>query len=141
MDCKKTAEAIKLCGSTPKVDKCKKCVYWSGGDMSKCIPRMTEDAAAAITALDEARENENEACAKWEGLYRMALERAEKAEEELFRMKSILSFPKLYEREGDIYPIKNTTKKQVYKAMLDAQKEAGIYGRGFYKFIEEEKMK
>lgn len=96
MDYKKIAEAIKLCGSTPKVDQCKKCVYWSGGDMGECIPRMTEDAAAAMTdllsraeaaearcaLLDEARENANEACAKWEGMYRMALERAEKAENE-----------------------------------------------------------
>ena len=92
MDYKKTAESIKMCGSTPKVDQCKRCVYWSGGDMSKCIPRMTEDAAGAITALDEARENANEACAKWERMYHMALERAKKAENELFRMKNILSF-------------------------------------------------
>lgn len=98
----------------------------------------TEAAEARCALLDKARENANEACAKWEGMYRMALERAEKAENELFRMKSILSFPKLYEREGAIYPIKNTTKKQVYKAMLDAQKEVGIYGRCFYDLIKEE---
>lgn len=32
--------------------------------------------------LEEARENANEAAAKWEGMYHMALERAEKAERE-----------------------------------------------------------
>lgn len=68
MDYKKTAEAIKLCGSTPKVDQCKRCVYWSGGDMSECIPRMTEDAATAITDLlsraedAEARAEKAEKC-------------------------------------------------------------------------------
>lgn len=41
-----------------------------------------EAAEARCAALDEARENANEACAKWEGMYRMALERAEKAERE-----------------------------------------------------------
>lgn len=52
MDYKAIAVAIKLCGSTPKVDQCKKeCPYWNDGDMSKCIPRMTEDAATAIIDL------------------------------------------------------------------------------------------
>ena len=51
MDYKELANAVKLCGSTPKVDQCKECSYWAGGDMSKCIPRMAEDAAAAITDL------------------------------------------------------------------------------------------
>ena len=37
-----------------------------------------EAAEARCAALDEARENANEACAKWEGMYHMALERAEK---------------------------------------------------------------
>lgn len=49
MDYKNLIAAIKLCGSTPKVDECKACAYWAGGDMSKCIPRMTMEAAAAIT--------------------------------------------------------------------------------------------
>lgn len=61
MDYKAMAVAIKLCGSTPKVDQCKKeCQYWDDGDMSKCIPRMTEDAATAITDL-LARAEESEA--------------------------------------------------------------------------------
>ena len=41
--------------------------------------RITK-AEARCALLDEARENANEACAKWEGMYRMALERAENAE-------------------------------------------------------------
>lgn len=43
---------------------------------------LRQTAEARCTALDEARENANEACAKWEGMYRMALERAEKVERE-----------------------------------------------------------
>lgn len=37
--------------SKQKVDQCKQCAYWSGGDMSKCIPRMTTDAATALSML------------------------------------------------------------------------------------------
>ena len=51
MDIEKLIEAVRLCGSTPKVDQCKQCAYWSGGDMSQCIPRMTADCATASTAL------------------------------------------------------------------------------------------
>lgn len=51
MDYGKLIEAVKLCGSTPKIDQCKKCAYYAGGDMSKCIPVMTNDAANAISAL------------------------------------------------------------------------------------------
>ena len=51
MDIEKLIEAVKLCGSTPKVDQCKQCTYWAGGDMSKCIPRMTLDAATALSTL------------------------------------------------------------------------------------------
>lgn len=51
MDFEKLIEAVRLCGSTPKVDQCKQCAYWSGGDMSKCIPRMTTDAATALSTL------------------------------------------------------------------------------------------
>ncbi len=51
MDIEKLIEAVRLCGSTPKVDQCKQCAYWAGGDMSQCIPRMTADCATAITAL------------------------------------------------------------------------------------------
>ena len=56
MDIEKLIEAVKLCGSTPKVDQCKKCTYWAGGDMSKCIPRMTEDAATALSTLQTENE-------------------------------------------------------------------------------------
>lgn len=51
MDYEKLAVAIKLCGSTPKVDKCPQCPYWASGDMNNCIPRVTADAATAITDL------------------------------------------------------------------------------------------
>lgn len=51
MDIEKLIEAVKLCGSTPKVDQCKQCAYWSGGDMSKCISRMTTAAATALSTL------------------------------------------------------------------------------------------
>lgn len=51
MDYDKLIDAVKLCGSTPKVDQCKQCAYWAGGDMSNCIPKMTADAATAIETL------------------------------------------------------------------------------------------
>lgn len=51
VDYEKLAYSVKLCGSTPKVDQCRKCPYWADGDMSKCIPRMTTDCSTAITDL------------------------------------------------------------------------------------------
>ena len=51
MDIEKLIEAVRLCGSTPKVGQCKQCAYWSGGNMSKCIPKMTTDAATALSTL------------------------------------------------------------------------------------------
>ena len=51
MEIEKLIEAVKLCGSTPNVDQCKQCAYWAGGDMSKCIPRMTAEAATALEQL------------------------------------------------------------------------------------------
>lgn len=51
MEIEKLIEAVRLCGSTPKVDQCKRCVYWAAGDMSRCIPNMTGDAATAIETL------------------------------------------------------------------------------------------
>lgn len=56
MDIEKLIEAVRLCGSTPKVDQCKQCAYWSGGDTSKCIPRMTTDAATVLSALQAENE-------------------------------------------------------------------------------------
>ena len=56
MDIEKLIEAVRLCGSTPEVDQCKQCAYWSGGDMSKCIPRMTTDAATALSTLQAENE-------------------------------------------------------------------------------------
>ena len=52
MEYNQIAAAVRLCGTTPKVDKCKaECPYYCGPDMMQCIPRMTEDAAQAITDL------------------------------------------------------------------------------------------
>ena len=52
MDYKKLSDAIRRCGSTPKIHECKeKCPYYAGGDMMKCIPVMTKDAADAIEKL------------------------------------------------------------------------------------------
>ncbi len=52
METKKLIKAVRLCGSTPKVDQCRQCAYWAGGDMSKCIPKMTSDAAAMLSSLE-----------------------------------------------------------------------------------------
>lgn len=51
MEIEKLIAAIKLCGSTPSVEQCRDCAYWAGGDIWKCIPRMTEDAATALEQL------------------------------------------------------------------------------------------
>lgn len=56
MDIEKLVASIKLCGSTPKVDQCTQCIYWAGGDMSKCIPRMTTEAATALSTLQAENE-------------------------------------------------------------------------------------
>ena len=56
MDIEKLIEAVRLCGSKPKVDQCKQCAYWSGGDMSKCIPRMTLDAATSLSTIQAENE-------------------------------------------------------------------------------------
>lgn len=61
MDIEKLIEAIRLCGSAPKVEQCRKCSYWSDGNMSKCIPKMTEDAATVIQYLDEGAQEVNKA--------------------------------------------------------------------------------
>ena len=56
MDIETLIEAVRLCGSPPKVDQCKQCAYWAGGDMSKCIPRMTTAAATALSTLQAENE-------------------------------------------------------------------------------------
>ena len=65
MDIEKLIEAVKLCGSTPKVDQCKKCTYWAGGDMSKCIPRMTEDATTTLSALQAENAELKDSRGRW----------------------------------------------------------------------------
>ena len=56
MDIENLIEAVRLCGSTPKVDQCKRCAYWAAGDMSRCIPNMTGDAATALSTLQAENE-------------------------------------------------------------------------------------
>lgn len=51
MEIEKLIAAVKLCGSSPRVEQCRECAYWAGGDMSKCIPRMTADAATTLDHL------------------------------------------------------------------------------------------
>ena len=65
MDIEKLIAAVKLCGSTPKVDQCRQCAYWSGGDMSKCIPRMTTDVATALSTLQAENEELRETVDKY----------------------------------------------------------------------------
>lgn len=61
MDYKKLSEAIRMCGSTPNIEQCKsECPYYAGGDMTKCIPRMTKDAADAIKMFQEKKVNVND---------------------------------------------------------------------------------
>ena len=79
MDIEKLIEAVKLCGSTPKVDQCKQCVYWAGGDMSRCIPNMTGDAATALSALQA--ENEK---------LRAELERVNENQRKVFNEEAVL---------------------------------------------------
>lgn len=58
MDYKKLSDAIRLCGSTPKINECKeKCPYYAGGEMMKCIPVLTKDAADAIGFIYDICEN------------------------------------------------------------------------------------
>lgn len=46
------AAALRCCGSSPKVDRCKdECMFYRGGYMGKCIPAMTEAAATLIEQL------------------------------------------------------------------------------------------
>ena len=78
MDIEKLIEAVKLCGSTPKVDQCKQCAYWSGGDMSKCIPRMTTAAATALSTLQaelEQVKQELDAAVSWAQKYTESIDR------------------------------------------------------------------
>lgn len=65
MDFEKLIEAVRLCGSTPKVNQCKQCAYWAGGDMSKCIPVMTSDVATALSMLQAENEKLRETVDKY----------------------------------------------------------------------------
>ena len=82
MDYEKLAVAIKLCGSTPKVDQCSQCPYWASGDMNNCIPRVTADAATAITDLLARAEASEARVKKLAEAIEREQRRAEKAEKE-----------------------------------------------------------
>jgi hypothetical protein len=83
MDYKKVAKSVKLCGSRHGIVQCKLwCIFFAGNDMNKCIPKMTEDAATAITDLlsrAEAAEASQETLQRAMAEYKA---RAEKAERE-----------------------------------------------------------
>ena len=68
MEIEKLIEAVRLCGSTPKVDQCKRCAYWAAGDMSRCIPNMTGDAATALSTLKDENESLKEKLYDGEGV-------------------------------------------------------------------------
>lgn len=55
---------------------------------AEAAKQRCKEMEARCKRLDEARERANEAAAKWEGMYRMALERAEKAENWLNELKA-----------------------------------------------------
>lgn len=55
---------------------------------AKETEQRCKELEARCKRLDEARENANEAAAKWEGMCRMELERAEKAENWLNALKA-----------------------------------------------------
>lgn len=65
MEIEKLIEAVRLCGSTPKVDQCKRCAYWAAGDMSRCIPNMTGDASTALSTLQAENEKLRETVDKY----------------------------------------------------------------------------
>ncbi len=93
MDYEKLIKAVNLCGSTPKVEQCKKCAYWAGGDMSKCIPRMTTDAATALSTL-QAENEKLQTLSKLGNMraqdYRIMRDRAVKAENENEKLRAEL---------------------------------------------------
>ena len=83
-------ESENLCGSSICMN-CAKIENLSDGrnpvsitDLLACAEEAEERCKkleSRCKRLDEARERANEAAAKWEGMYRMALERAEREEE------------------------------------------------------------
>lgn len=55
MDYEKIVKAVRLCGSSPSAIECsEQCAFYTGADMSKCIPKMTQTAAVAIESLQKA---------------------------------------------------------------------------------------
>lgn len=64
--------------------------------------------------------------------------RAEKAEKALRKVQSILYDPLIVEENGVLRPVKRTSRQDVYKTVLLAQKSAGITGRWFPEWMKEE---
>ena len=57
MEIEKLIKAIRCCGSAPKLDRCKnECAFYCGGDMNKCIPKMTQAVADALEKVTAERD-------------------------------------------------------------------------------------
>lgn len=118
MDYKKLSDAIRLCGSTSGGAECKeKCPYYAGGDMTKCIPVMTKDAADMIYVQGNMIEDAKR----------------------IFDGVSIGY--DLYDGFAQQRPIKNTTKKEAYTAAGHAQTLFGLLVEHFIKeYIRDKKL-
>lgn len=106
------ANAIKLCGSSPNVDQCKQCSYYAGADMSKCIPRMSQDIHDGIFDLIQkvfllSKQNEDltrelNELAKAHDALSLELakdkQRAKKAEEEIQARKEVY-----FKKQEEVY--------------------------------------
>lgn len=65
-------------------------------------------------------------------------EKLKQADEALRRVQSILNEPLIIEENGVLRPVKRTSRQDVYKAILAAQKAAGVTGRWFPEWMKEE---
>ena len=108
-------------------------------------PAIFDEAATAITDL-LAREKASEAekqklCEEADHLKDLLKEaeaRAEKAEKALRKVQSTLYEPLIIEENGVLRPVKRTSRQDVYKTVLLAQKSVGITGRWFPEWMKEE---
>ena len=112
MDVEKLIESVRLCGSTPKVDQCKQCAYWSGGDMSKCIPRMTTDAATALSTLQTENEKLRDENRRWSEATRTLSCAIENLRAELEQVKVERDAYQVYFKDLSSKPDCNTCEKR-----------------------------
>ena len=112
MDVEKLIESVRLCGSTPKVDQCKQCAYWSGGDMSKCIPRMTTDAATALSTLQAENEKLRDENRRWSEATRTLSCAIENLRAELEQVKVERDAYQVYFKDLSSKPDCNTCEKR-----------------------------